>query len=335
MNVVIVTHSQDNESAELVSREILARGGRALRLDTDLFPTEVQLSVAQGGARTAGLLRTPEAELPLEEVSAIWYRRSNVASGLPREMDPQQRKAAVGESRRVLFGFLDGLGVYTLGGKAAIQASENKILQLELARESGLEVPRTLISNDPERVRAFAAELGGAMVTKMMHSFAVYDERGQENVVFTNPVSEEDLADLDGLALCPMTFQEAIPKARELRVTVVGERVLCAGLSAHLDGEGAGDWRIVGQETERDWVEERLPRPVERALLRLMDRLELDYGAADIIVTPDGRYVFLEVNPAGEFFWLQHAPGLPIAEGIADLLLGLAPRRARPPFRRG
>lgn len=334
MTVVILTHSQDNESVEMVADAIAARGGRAVRLDTDLYPTQVQLSIAQGGARTRGLLRTPEAELPLDEISALWYRRGAVGGAMPAELDRQTRGAAIAESRSVMHGFIDGLGVYTLCSKASMDAGSNKVLQLELAAECGLAVPRTLVSNDPEQVRAFAAEIPGGIVTKMMHSFAIYDEEGNENVVFTSPVTDEDLADLDGLSLCPMTFQESLPKAAELRVTVVGERVFTASLSAHLGTAGQTDWRVVGQQTERAWTVGALPRDVQRGLLRLMDRLGLDYGAADFIVEPDGRHVFLEVNPAGEFFWLQRSPGLPIAEAMADLLLGLAPRRARPPYRR-
>ena len=72
MTVVILPHTRDNESVEMVSEAIVARGGRPVRLDTDLFPTRVQLSIPQGGARTAGVLRTPEVELPLDEISAIW-----------------------------------------------------------------------------------------------------------------------------------------------------------------------------------------------------------------------------------------------------------------------
>ena len=101
-----------------------------------------------------------------------------------------------------------------------------------------------------------------------------------------------------------------------------------------MQGPGANDWRIVGSETEGDWQPYALPPEVERGLLEVMDRLGLDYGAADFIVTPDGRVVFLEVNPAGEFFWLQRAPGLPIAEALAEVLLGAAPRRATSPVRR-
>ena len=58
-----------------------------------------------------------------------------------------------------------------------------------------------------------------------------------------------------------------------------------------------------------------------------MRRLGLLYGAIDLVETPDGRHVFLELNPSGEFFWLEQQPGLPISAALADILLGLAPRR--------
>jgi glutathione synthase/RimK-type ligase-like ATP-grasp enzyme len=52
-----------------------------------------------------------------------------------------------------------------------------------------------------------------------------------------------------------------------------------------------------------------------------MEHFGLNYGALDLILTPDGRHVFLEVNPVGEFFWLERCPGLPISKAIADILL--------------
>jgi glutathione synthase/RimK-type ligase-like ATP-grasp enzyme len=79
----------------------------------------------------------------------------------------------------------------------------------------------------------------------------------------------------------------------------------------------------------QEWKPYELPPDVNDRLLRLMDRFGLNYGAIDIIVTPEKRHVFLEVNPVGEFFWLERCPGLGISSAIADVLLGRAPRRLR------
>ncbi len=327
--VLIVTHSSDNQCVEMVTRSLEARGARAYRLDTDLFPTEVRLTVTEGEGVSPGEVAGPSGRLPLGEVTAVWWRRTSVGRALPSDLEAQMRRACVEESSRTLQGALAASGAFTVDPVPVIRRAENKPLQLRVARSLGLDVPRTVTTNDPERVRAFAASCPSGMVTKMMASFAIYDADGREQVVFTNAVSAQDLDDLDGLSLCPMTFQERVEKARELRVTVVGDRVFAASIDSQRMPRARDDWRKEGAAMVGDWQPCELPRDVELRLLRYMDHFGLNYGAADFIVTPEGRHVFLEVNPAGEWFWLQLAPGLPIADAMADVLLGRAARRQR------
>jgi glutathione synthase/RimK-type ligase-like ATP-grasp enzyme len=327
MTTLIVTHSRDNEAPKAVARALEERGERTWRFDTDLFPTEAQIEFDEGaGGRITG----PQGTLELAEVTAVYYRRASVGARIPKDMDAQLRAPSVEESRRVVFGLLTALDVFTLDRLEWVRRSEHKPLQLRLARALGLEVPRTLTTNDPKAVRAFAASCPGGVVTKMMASFAVYDEQGREQVVFTNPLSAEQLEDLEGLDLCPMTFQERLPKAMELRVTVVGEQVMAASIDSQALPRSREDWRREGHALTEAWKPYTLPEPVRVASLKLMDALGLNYGAFDFIVTPEGRHLFLEVNPAGEFMWLMRHPGLPIAEALADVLLGRAPRRLGP-----
>lgn len=328
MSVLIITRSDDNESVGFVEEAIRGRGGSSFRFDTDLFPTQVRLVARYGaGGAERMTLASRGGELDLNEVTAVWHRRVNVAGRLPREMDPQLRFASAGESRAAAMGLLASLDVFRVDEEQRIRRAEHKPLQLRVAREVGLEVPRTLFTNDPAAVRDFAAECEGGIVTKMLSSFAVYDGRGGEQVVFTNRVRAEDLADLEGLRLCPMTFQESVPKRLELRATVVGGRVFTASIDSGAKARAADDWRREGAALVGEWEHYQLPPNVEGRLLRLADEFGLNYGAADFILTPDGRHVFLEINPAGEFFWLEQRPGLPVSAALADVLLGLAPRR--------
>ena len=327
MTVLIITRSDDNESASMVARAIERRGGEVIRFDTDRYPTEVRLSACYGKAGDERLtLTNDEGEFDLREVTAVWHRRLNFGGRLPTTLDRQLRHASLGETRAAAQGMLASLKAFRVDDVRHIRHAENKQLQLQAAREVGLEIPRTLTTNDPAAVRAFAGSCEGGLVTKMLSSFAVY-EGGQELVVFTNPVKPEDLADLSGLRLCPMTFQEMIPKALELRTTVVGDRVMSASIDSQASARAAHDWRRDGQRMIQDWRTYELPREVEEKILRLMDYFVLNYGAIDIIVTPDGSHVFLEVNPVGEFFWLERSPGLPVSDALADVLLGRSQRR--------
>lgn len=327
MSVLIITHSEDNESVTRVAEAIARKGGHTIRFDTDRYPTDVHLTARYGSSGDERLtLKNQEGEFDLREVAAIWHRRLKLGASLPSGLDNQLRHASIGEASAAVHGMLASLKAFRMDHLQNIRHAENKQLQLQVARELGLDIPRTLTTNDPAAVRAFAKSCEGGIVTKMLSSFAIYDE-GKELVVFTNAVKSEDLEDLSGLSLCPATFQELLPKALEIRVTVVGHRVMSAAIDSQVSTRAMHDWRRDGLQMIEDWRHYQLPLEIEEKIVRLMDYFSLNYGAIDIILTPDGKHVFLELNPCGEFFWLERCPGLPISDAIADVLIGHSQRR--------
>jgi glutathione synthase/RimK-type ligase-like ATP-grasp enzyme len=329
MRALIITRTNDNESVDYVSRALGKRGARAFRLDTDRFPTEVRASIRIENGAVRGTLADRGDTIEVSELAGAWHRRLEIGGGIPTTMDKRLRMPSIEESRRVLLGLFASLPCFTIDPATRLRHAEHKQLQLQVARKVGLEVPRTLVSNDADAVRAFFEECSGRVIAKMMTGFAVVED-GLEKVVFTNPLKAEDLKSLDQLALCPMTFQEHLEKSLELRVTIVGERVFAASIDSNRLERSRTDWRREGVALIGDWKPYDLPDDIEKGLLALMDAFGLNYGAIDIIVGPDGRHVFLEVNPAGEFFWLDRDGGMPISEAIADVMLGLAPRRIEP-----
>jgi glutathione synthase/RimK-type ligase-like ATP-grasp enzyme len=140
-------------------------------------------------------------------------------------------------------------------------------------------------------------------------------------------VPPEALDDLDGLRLCPMTFQERVEKRLELRVVAVGRQLFSAAVDSQAGEASREDWRRDGVGLIEAWRPYDLPSGAAAALHRLLDALGLNYASMDLILTPGGDLVFLEANPVGEYFWLEDHPGLSISAAIADVLLGRAPRR--------
>jgi glutathione synthase/RimK-type ligase-like ATP-grasp enzyme len=168
------------------------------------------------------------------------------------------------------------------------------------------------------------------VVTKMLNS-CVLDAAGREQMVFTSPVTEADFAEIDGLRHCPAVFQEWVPKEVELRVAVVGDQIFAASVDASGSAQGAVDWRKDGQLAAA-FRRDSLPPAVAAAVLRLMRACGLVYGSLDIVRRPDGEHVFLEINPAGEWVWLEAMAGLPIAEALADVLTGRVRVERSAPF---
>lgn len=328
MKILIITRSDDNESVDLVSHALKRMGHLAIRFDTDRYPQQLLVeSNIDAKGRMRRRMETPWGALPLEQLRGLWYRRYFAGGRLPQSLG-DTRQAAIDESRRTLYGTIAATPCFQLDPLASVRSADHKELQLTLAGAFGLPVPKTLITNSPEAVLRFVESLKGApVISKMQHSFAIMRD-GREHVVYTNDLRADDLDDLQGLQYSPMTFQEKLEKRLELRATVVGKRVFTAAIDSQKNSKAATDWRRQGRELINDWEPYTLPSAVERGLLKLTKRFGLNYAAADFVVTPKGKHVFLEINAGGEFMWLARKPGLPIPQAIAEVLTTPSARAA-------
>ena len=317
--VVLVTHSADFFTVDRVSEALVRRGVRPFRVDTDRFPGEVRLSARLGKGSAHHQLFYGGASVSAGEVQAVWARKF-WRPALSEELDPRFREACERESAAALSGFFDGLGAARWVNELSRQRlAEDKLRQLRLAAAAGLELPRTLLTNDPEEARRFFGELEGAVVAKMLTPLTTSME-GDTPFVYTSEVREEDLAEAELLRHSPMLFQERISKARELRVAFVEGELFTGAIDASGSTAGAVDWRR-SLPGECRWVPDEVPEDTARGLRALMSALGLAFGAIDLICTPEGGHVFLEVNPAGEWGMLERDLDLPIAEAIAAALL--------------
>src|SRR5712691_6926848 len=194
MTVLIVAYDGYDADIPAVTEAIEARGARAIRFDTDALPTAMRLSLGYGGAGGATLLSGSGA-IDLTTISAVWLRGFQEGRALP-EMDPEQRRVCVEAAQVSLTGLLAEPHGWQLDPQERVRRAENKPLQLKVAQALGLPIPPTLLSNDPDAVRAFARSCAGGMITKMVVSpFFPTDEEGEIEGVYTNAVTPEDLED--------------------------------------------------------------------------------------------------------------------------------------------
>jgi len=291
------------------------RGVEVLRFNTAWFPTRVQVSVELRDGRWCGRLTAPHATLDLDAVQAVWYR-SPEAYRMPPELSPAEADHARVEAKYGLGGVLASLPVLWCNHPARVADSAYKPVQLAHATAAGLTVPDTLITNEADAVRKFAAD--GPIVTKLVGGMAL-DEDGFRKNVYTRRVTEDDLADMRGVGHTTHLFQRWVPKARECRAIIIGEHVTATAITA---GSPAA---YVDYRTDYTSVSYELVTPPEQVttgIRRLMDSFSLVYGALDFVITPDGEWVFLEINPTGQYGFIEHATGAPLTAQLADLLTG-------------
>jgi MvdC family ATP-grasp ribosomal peptide maturase len=317
--VLLLTHSGDYYTVDLVAQALARKGARPVRFNTDLFPSRVKLSARAGDQRAARLFTETGDEISVEEVRAVWARKL-WAPRMAHDLDERYRSMCISESAAALEGFLDALhNALWVNNLDHQRNAENKQRQLRLAARAGLRVPRTLVTNDAAEARQFFAETEGQTVAKLLRPLTV-SMNADQPFVYTNRVREEDLAQAEALRHSPMVFQELIPKACELRVACVAGEAFTGALDATGTSRGHTDWRRAAPEECR-WQKAELPREVASSLQVLMSELGLVFGAVDLICTPEGEHVFLEVNPGGEWGMLERDLDLPISEAIAEALL--------------
>jgi hypothetical protein len=318
--ILLITY--DGDPAAAAAETLLrARGVPFTRFEALRFPTCASVTQRFGprGSIERRLV-VDGRKLDLAEVTAVWHRRHRVI-GSPEIHDPRMRKFAEIEAEQVLLQTWSDLPVRFLPAPlAVIRAGQEKLRQLRLATALGLEIPPTLVTTDPDELLVFHREHDGRVITKLLASTSMCDSGlSQEYVRFTETLSVRDLAARDSVRLCPVYAQAKVPKALELRITVVGQRVFAAEIHSQTNRHGRDDWRKAGPSAV-PYRRHSLPRPLADRCVALTQTLGLTYGAIDMVVRPDGAYVFLEINPAGEYHWIEQRTGLPITAAIVDFL---------------
>ncbi|GGM71401.1 ATP-grasp ribosomal peptide maturase [Thermopolyspora flexuosa] len=319
---VLVLTQPDDVHADRVIGELRARGTSVARFDLADYPMAATLTATLTGDRPwRAALRHGETVVDLAEVRGVYYRRPR-AFGLPDALKGLEREFALAETRRGIGGLLRSLPARWVSHPEKLTTAQYKPLQLTVARRRGLRVPDTLVTNDPDAARAFLRERD-RVVYKSLSGRPVAKGARVPQVVMTTEITDEHAAHLDRVRVTPCLFQEYVKKDHEIRAVVVGREVFAAAVDSQASAHTAVDWRF--DAPGLDWSACELPEPVARACVEVVADLGLAFGAVDLIVTPAGDHVFLEVNGNGQWLWLEEEAGLPIGAAIANLLAGEGP----------
>lgn len=322
--VVLIISTKVDIATDRVVLKLKDLGASLYRINTEDLPLLASSSIALSSSRSPSWSWSPGSNsVGLDGVRSIWFRRHRLPA-LSSEMAAHDAEYCLRESEWLLKGALysrDALArpVEWMSHPSKIRMAESKIYQLSVARSLGLAVPDTLVSNDPERVREFFREKGGEVVAKALR-LGYFDYGDRQTGVFTTRVVPSDLEEDAPLRMAPVIYQELLPKLFDVRVTVVGRQIFAAAIDSQSDAAAALDWRKTENEDLPHHAHD-LPASVREACLRYMAALGLNFGALDFVLTPRNEYVFLEVNPNGQWVWIEDKLGFPVTEAIARWLL--------------
>lgn len=304
-------------SFDAVQRSLAVHGHEILlfKQDACLEGEYVSFEYESGGTRA--ILTIDGTDYDASMFEAIWLLKPILPRRLLEHPNVEYREFI----QKQFFAMRDGLrwmfrNTRWLNDPVQQRLADNKPYQLDQAAQCGLRVPATVITSDPGRAQEFMREHPMSIVKPL----ALHPLSGR--MVYASVPEGDQLKRLEGLKLAPCIIQEMVPKAYELRITVVGDKVFSAEIMSQADAGTAIDYRR--KPIQVDAVPVRateIPHELKTSILALMSKLGLRFGCLDLVVTPDNGIVFLEVNPNGQWWFVQRETGLPIAEAIAAQLL--------------
>jgi glutathione synthase/RimK-type ligase-like ATP-grasp enzyme len=327
--VLIITNDHDAHATAVIL-ELSKRNVPVFRLHPEDFPHACSISLEIQDGRVEGAIHNAHHRVAFNDICAAWYRRSrNLFADPPRLTSEELADYVKAQSTATLSALCEGLQTLWVGHPSKLRRAEVKALQLAEASKAGLKTPNTLISNDPARAAAFVDALGDTeCAIKPLFALGVSDERGYRLPLTTTlPAGHA----LESVALAPNIFQPYVDKAFELRCVVIGEKIFCAKINSQANELSRKDWR--GEWRGQGGLEHEifsLPEHVEVSIHRLMDSFGINFASIDMIVTPAGECVFLELNPNGQWLWLEDQLGLPLVASMADLLTTYHSRAGHP-----
>ncbi len=326
--VLILTRKFDPEATRVIVK-LLAKGIDSVRLNVEDMPSQMRVRYHIKGTCEPRIEFTiGDRNIDISRFSAVWLRDFDstlISPGFGGKFGKFARRFCYeqwNDSYQIL---VDSLAAseWINRPEANLKAS-NRLVQLTSAREAGLKTPSTLITNDPNAAAEFFELHDGEIVLKAVHHHGIEIE-GKVYSMYTRSLTKDDLSRLDDLIHAPCILQERLDKKSELRVTVVGEKVFAAELDTQAMPNCQDDLhRCAISQLPKKAV--KLDNATEEACFKIMSKFGLKYGAFDFIVDEKGQSHFLEINPTGDWYWIEHDTKMPITDTMVNLIESLASR---------
>ena len=323
--ILVLSQAAQETTTEEVVDWIRALGGDCMRLNGDDVASAQPYHVEIDAAGPRLRFNLDGRELTSSEVRAVWLRRWGRVE--PTSIRPEpglepvaQRmeahlNAEVTAASKSLFAALRGAYWLTRPGDAAV----NKLDVLRAAGGVGLEIPPTLVTNRRAEIERFRAE-HGRVITKSIGEAEIFALFGNSYGLYTAEVGDDDVAMLPD-TVYPTLVQAMVEKSWEIRAFYLAGALYAMAIFSQRDRQTAVDFRRYNRAKPNRSVPYRLPADVAGKLRALMAELEMDTGSLDLIRTPDGRHVFLEVNPAGQFGMVSHRCNYRLEKRVAEYLI--------------
>jgi len=310
--LLIITNKNDF-AADFLITELIKHDKPYFRLNSeDIDQYGYDYRITDGRANININLADHAVDLSL--IDSIWYRRK-ITNKISTKNSPSEYYIA-NERQRLVEGILQIPDVKWVNPISSTERLERKPYQFVIAKKYGFKLPDTLISNNPDEIRTFYNANQKKIICKPIYH-GLYIEQSAKYAINTSRITQNDIENACLLSKSPTLFQKEIEKGTDIRVTIVGDDIF--PVEIHTESKSL-DWRP--QQIEKSYTSYKIDARLESNCRRMMKDYGLLFGAFDFVKDPDGEIYFMEINPTGEWAWLEISLSLPICNAFIKLFYG-------------
>lgn len=318
--MILIITNKDDVTTDFIINKLNKIGQAYYRLNTDTFLFEVDINFNIEKEEYILIDHQKKQEIDLSTVKSVYFRRPKLPKMKIKSLSRGEAEFINREITAVLEGIYRILkNLFWVNHVACIREAENKLYQLIIARKIGFEIPKSIITTMQNQANIFLRELQGKCIIKSIKNGNIDDPKCPK-VVFTTLITDCDNNILDGVSDCPTYLQRNIEKIADVRVTVVGKKTFPAIIRSQEFQETKIDWRK-GQNTKIKHERLKLPPEIETKCVELTNLLGLKFSAIDLVLDKNMRFIFLEINPNGQWGWIEKRLNYDISGEIVDLLI--------------
>lgn len=315
--MILIVSSKSDTHASNVIQELNLIGADFTLLDLSSFPKHYALTINYGEVSEVNNYKFTYLNselLDMSNVKVAWWRRPQPFTLHNDISRHSHRNFAVNECHEAISGLWHSVNCNWINNPAKDDLAHKKVYQLKIAQEVGLKIPQTCITTNSIHATDFLSQLGTNRA--ICKAFSATPEEWRE----TRIVSEKELPFIMNVKYAPVIFQEYIEAEYDLRITIIGDKIFSGAVYSQ-DTNYKVDMRMDIGNAKIEEVE--LPENIQKMLLSYMKKLDLVYGAIDMRLTPTGEYIFLEINPAGQWLFIEEKTKQPISKTLANYLKDL------------
>lgn len=299
MNVLILGSDEDAHALHL--KNILTHKGVEVDyLDTRLFPGKLQITFYPDN-QTGRVVFPNGKKLAFDDIKSVFWR-TFYGVGVPALKDSYQQTVAVNDSMSLLRSLMQGCPDKWVNSWQAYEFHKEKPLQLSKAKQIGVTIPATIITNQPTKINEFVSHY------KKVIFKPVYG--GSHTQFITDAYLEPKRMSL-ALSISPITLQEYIP-GTNIRTYVIGDFVCSAEIRS-----GSLDFR---EDGKAELIPVEISDSIQQQSLAITKAFMLQWTAIDWRLKPNGEYVFLEANFSPMFLHFEKKTGFPITQNLVSIL---------------